>query len=242
MHYLSNMRLKKLQNGGRPGGDPVQDSVGTSVPDTVRKILLGLPQVTRQIVLDKVDSDQGEVAISDYTPEEKEAYTKYFEENFPFIDFTIQEFVSNNRREAAPPPIPSGEHGPDPDIEIRPSVRPPTPRIKPLETKGLPETELDKNLRPMLRLKRDVLIDEQPLMHDPAEAARKAGFRGVKSEPVQIGLKRFFRRPDGTGYVNTEMFKSGGKIGKKIKVLKKEGRPHDQAVAIALSMRDRGQL
>ena len=34
----------------------------------------------------------------------------------------------------------------------------------------------------------------------------------------------------------------GGKVAKKIKVLKKEGRPHDQAVAIALSMRDRNEL
>ena len=64
----------------------------------------------------------------------------------------------------------------------------------------------------------------------------------MKTDPVQIGVKRFFRRPDGTGYVKTEMFESGGKVGEKIKVLKKEGRPHDQAVAIALSMRDRGEL
>lgn len=39
-----------------------------------------------------------------------------------------------------------------------------------------------------------------------------------------------------------QMNKNGGRIGNKIKVLKKEGRPHDQAVAIALSMRDRGEL
>ncbi len=39
-----------------------------------------------------------------------------------------------------------------------------------------------------------------------------------------------------------QMNANGGRIGKKIKVLKKEGRPHDQAVAIALSMRDRGEL
>ena len=235
LKYLSRMRLKKMQNGGRPGGDPVQDSTFVKI--------LRTPQVTREIVLDKVDRNQGEVAVSDYTPEEREAYMKYFEENFPFVDFTIQEFVLNNRREAAPAPIPASERGPDPDIEIQPTTTaPPIARLRPLESRGLPETELDKNLRPMRPVKTDVLVHEQPIMHDPAETARKAGFRGVQSNPVQIGVKRFFRRPDGTGYVKTEMFESGGKVGKKIKVLKKEGRPHDQAVAIALSMRDRGEL
>jgi len=44
------------------------------------------------------------------------------------------------------------------------------------------------------------------------------------------------------GGVASQEYNVGGKVAKKIKVLKKEGRPHDQAVAIALSMRDRNEL
>ena len=49
-------------------------------------------------------------------------------------------------------------------------------------------------------------------------------------------------QPSKESIYRPNMNENGGRIGKKIKVLKKEGRPHDQAVAIALSMRDRGEL
>jgi|TARA_R100000482_G_C5132149_1_gene152746 hypothetical protein len=84
---------------------------------------------------------------------------------------------------------------------------PPSERLATMMTKkGLPKRELDNNLKPIRVIKADRIVEEQPIMSDPAETARRAGFRGVKSEPVQIGVKRFFRRPDGTGYVKTEMF------------------------------------
>ena len=61
-----------------------------------------------------------------------------------------------------------------------------------------------------------------------------------QSDEAGQGLRDLMR-----GFAPTQNFfynENGGKIGKKIKVLKKEGRPHDQAVAIALSMRDRNEL
>lgn len=85
-------------------------------------------------------------------------------------------------------------------------VESPSQIMTPVQRKGLPQSETDKTLRPIRTVKADRIVEEQPIMSDPAETARKAGFRGVKSEPVQIGVKRFFRRPDGTGYVKTEMF------------------------------------
>lgn len=85
-------------------------------------------------------------------------------------------------------------------------VESPSITMTPMKKRGMPQSETDKSLRPMRTVKVDRIVEEQPIMSDPAEAARRAGFRGVQSKPVQIGVKRFFRRPDGTGYVKTEMF------------------------------------
>jgi len=85
-------------------------------------------------------------------------------------------------------------------------VESPSQTMTPVKKRGLPQTETDKTLRSINAIEADRIIEEQPIMSDPAEVARRAGFRGVKSEPFQIGVKRFFRRPDGTGYVKTEMF------------------------------------
>jgi|TARA_R100000655_G_scaffold102128_1_gene147769 hypothetical protein len=83
------------------------------------------------------------------------------------------------------------------------------------------------------------------------------GHKGVEKKGNRESFAQSMRAADRFDFDNTrrtvdmgdEMVQTimnsrqnGGRIGKKIKVLKKEGRPHDQAVAIALSMRDRGQL
>lgn len=63
----------------------------------------------RRIVQGQVDSDQGAIPISEYTPEEMAAYEKYSEETFPFVDFDIHEFVADRRakQQPTPPPPPS---------------------------------------------------------------------------------------------------------------------------------------
>jgi hypothetical protein len=85
-------------------------------------------------------------------------------------------------------------------------VKSPSQTMTPIKRLGLPKADVGKSLRPIRKIKADRIVEEQPIMSDPAETARRAGFRGVQSQPVQIGVKRFFRRPDGTGYVKTEMF------------------------------------
>ena len=79
----------------------------------------------------------------------------------------------------------------------------------------------------------------QKLINDASMGNRPAS--NVISEAIEKGF--FSPRPTPRQLMSpTFTNENGGRIGKKIKVLKKEGRPHDQAVAIALSMRDRGEL
>lgn len=85
-------------------------------------------------------------------------------------------------------------------------VRSPSQTMTPIKRMGLPKADAEKSLRPIRKIKADKVVEEQPIMIDPAETARRAGFRGVQSQPMQIGVKRFFRRPNGTVYVKTEMF------------------------------------
>ena len=91
-------------------------------------------------------------------------------------------------------------------------------------------------------------------LYRPSRGPGSQTFFGGESE-VQISAKQPFRVVR-TGGVEESVpfieivpetgagfrYDVGGKVAKKIKVLKKEGRPHDQAVAIALSMRDRNEL
>jgi len=70
---------KRYQDGGRQQPQQPQR-------DTIRRVLQGV-----------VDSDQGAIPMSEYTQEEMEAYEKYSEENFPFVDFDIHEFVADRR-------------------------------------------------------------------------------------------------------------------------------------------------
>lgn len=62
---------------------------------------------------------------------------------------------------------------------------------------------------------------------------------GVNKTPEQY-LEKYNEGVE--DHMQREKMNDGGRVGRKIKVLKKEGRPHDQAVAIALSMRDRNEL
>jgi|TARA_R100000030_G_scaffold90330_2_gene74982 hypothetical protein len=91
-------------------------------------------------------------------------------------------------------------------------------------------------------------------LYRPSRGPGSQTFFGGESE-VQISAKQPFRVIR-TGGVEESVpfieivpetgarfrYDVGGKVAKKIKVLKKEGRPHAQAVAIALSMRDRNEL
>jgi hypothetical protein len=52
--------------------------------------------------------------MSEYTPEEMAAYEKYSEENFPFVDFDIHEFVADRRAKQQPPPPPPQPQRPAP--------------------------------------------------------------------------------------------------------------------------------
>lgn len=76
---------KRYQDGGRQQPQQPQR-------DTIRRVLQGV-----------VDSDQGAIPMSEYTQEEMEAYEKYSEENFPFVDFDIHEFVADRRKEQPEP-------------------------------------------------------------------------------------------------------------------------------------------
>ena len=83
--------LMKLKKTYQDGGKKPQ----LAQRDTVRKVLQGI-----------VDSNQGAVPMSEYTPEEMAAYEKYSEETFPFVDFDIHEFVADRRAKQQPPPPP----------------------------------------------------------------------------------------------------------------------------------------
>lgn len=61
-------------------------------------------------------------------------------------------------------------------------------------------------------------------------------YRGPKKEERMAEFDRTRKALQEKGFAD------GGRVGEKIKVLKAEGRPHDQAVAIALSMRDKNEL
>ena len=99
-------------------------------------------------------------------------------------------------------------------VDFIDASNPPSERLATMMTKkGLPTYTPDNSMKPLRKNDADRVVEEQPIMSDPAESARRAGFRGVESEPKQIGVKRFFRRPDGTGYVKTEMFDDGGRFG-----------------------------
>ena len=98
-------------------------------------------------------------------------------------------------------------------VDFIDASNPPSERLATMMTKkGLPTYTPDNRMKPLRKNDADRVVEEQPIMSDPAESARRAGFRGVESEPKQIGVKRFFRRPDGTGYVKTEMFNHGGRF------------------------------
>lgn len=91
------MRLKKTYQDGGKKPKPAQR-------DTIQKILrTPMLKNGRRIVRGQVDSDQGAIPISEYTPEEMAAYQKYSEENFPFVDFDIHEFVADRRAKQQPP-------------------------------------------------------------------------------------------------------------------------------------------
>jgi hypothetical protein len=94
------MKLKKTYQDGGKKPQPAQR-------DTIQKIL-SAPMLKngRRIVQGQVDSDQGAIPISEYTPEEMAAYEKYSEETFPFVDFDIHEFVADRRAKQQPTPPP----------------------------------------------------------------------------------------------------------------------------------------
>ena len=67
------------------------------------------------------------------------------------------------------------------------------------------------------------------------------GEKHLNYTKTKRGKSKYF--PNGVKRTEAEdYFAKGGKIDEKIKILKKEGYPHKQAVAIALSMRDSGKL
>jgi len=88
---------KKYQDGGRQQPQQPQR-------DSIQRIL-STPMLKngRMVVRGQVDSDQGAIPMSEYTQEEMEAYEKYSEENFPFVDFDIHEFVADRRKEQPAP-------------------------------------------------------------------------------------------------------------------------------------------
>lgn len=91
------MKLKKTYQDGGKKPQPAQR-------DTIQKILrTPMLKNGRRIVRGQVDSDQGAIPMSEYTQEEMEAYEKYSEENFPFVDFDIHEFVADRRKEQPTP-------------------------------------------------------------------------------------------------------------------------------------------
>ena len=119
-------------------------------------------------------------------------------------------------------------------LGLDPVLDPNRPGFKITNTQGLPVLRAD--------------------LYRPSRGPGSQTFYGGESE-VQISAKQPFRVVR-TGGVEESVpfieivpetgarfrYDVGGKVAKKIKVLKKEGRPHDQAVAIALSMRDRNEL
>jgi hypothetical protein len=92
------MKLKKNYQDGGKKPQPAQR-------DTIQKILRApMLKNGRRIVQGQVDSDQGAIPMSEYTPEEMAAYQEYRKENFPFVDFNIHEFVADVRAKQPPPP------------------------------------------------------------------------------------------------------------------------------------------
>lgn len=132
------MRLKKnYQDGGRqqpqqPQRDTIQKILSTPMLKNGRRILQGV-----------VDSDEGAIPISEYTPEEMAAYEKYSEENFPFVDFDIHEFVADRKKEQ-PTPAPTPQRPVAIGLRRMFALPPPQNQILGTDQRQLAEMLLDE--------------------------------------------------------------------------------------------------
>jgi hypothetical protein len=115
-----------------------------------------------------------------------------------------------------------------------PVLDPNRPGFKITDTKGLPVLRAD-----MFRPSRGQGAHIHFGGESEVQISAKQPFRVVRTGGVEESVPFIEIVPETGARFRYDV---GGKVAKKIKVLKKEGRPHDQAVAIALSMRDRNEL
>ena len=214
------MRLKKLQNGGRPGGDPVypKEITSQSLADylTRTRSLPGAPYDFR--------------AAADTIAAHESAFT---------MDPKLKQYGGGPGRGV---------------YQFEPAAaKTASNRLRQLaDIFGVSNPDWNRGVSDVSKLSReqqDVLFFADKIMAPDADSRALAEgriplsqfwaeghYRGPKKEERMMEFERTRRALQQKG------FAGGGRVGRKIKVLKKEGRPHDQAVAIALSMRDRGEL
>jgi hypothetical protein len=232
LKYLSCMRLKKMQNGGRPQGDPPSFDVNS--------LMAGIMRVESQD--DKFMINPTSTATGRYgqlfkeirgLPQLRGVNRKEFAD-----DIGLQDEIFMMRAEGMIPGVPGLiDNAYDlardyPEVVDRLSYRPD-------EIAALTNFLGRQGTRNYFS---SILDDSEFTV--PGVNKTPEEYLRLYNEGVRDHLNRERGKPTRT--VDTSFRpitnEQGGRVGKKIKVLKKEGRPHDQAVAIALSMRDRGQL
>ena len=211
------MRLK-YQNGGRPGGDP-------SPPFDVNSLMAGIMRVESQD--DKFMINPTSTATGRYgqlyseiqdLPQVKGMSREQFAD-----DIGLQDMVFMMRAEGMLPGIPGLiSSSRDLSAEYAPQIK--GFDFRPDEVAALVNFLGRQGTRKYFASLRDGTSFSPP---------------GVNKTPEQY-LEKY---NEGVGdQMKREKMNDGGRVGRKIKILKKEGRPHDQAVAIALSMRDKNEL
>ena len=217
LKYLSRMRLKKMQNGGRPQGDPPSFDVNS--------LIAGIMRVESQD--DKFMMNPTSTATGRYgqlfseiqdLPQLQGMSREQFAD-----DIALQDMVFMMRADGMLPGVPGLiRSARDLSAEYAPQIK--GFDFRPDEVAALVNFLGRQGTRKYFASLRDGTSFSPPGVNKTPEQYLEKYNQGVADQ-----MKR-------------KKMNDGGKVGRKIKVLKKEGRPHDQAVAIALSMRDRNEL
>jgi hypothetical protein len=249
------MRLKKMQNGGRPGGDPVQDyldrvdpnRLGMSVESTfgpgdaiagafplARALSPAARAIGKYLGLGKKAAPKPVPAAKPVNvPRRQRSYTEAGPELLPNrFDDALQYRAERALSEAATEDLVGQLNVQRQAMNVIDEMNLQRFMDASRYQKFLSDLEGLLNVNPGGRVTKESFNTANELVGPVTDLMKQYGL----DVPPSVTRKLVdSMRP-------YNLNENGGKIAKKIKVLKKEGRPHDQAVAIALSMRDRGEL
>ncbi len=259
-----------MQNGGRPGGDPVQDYLNRVDPNrlgmSVESTFGPGDAIAGAFPLARALSPAAR-AIGKYLGLGKKAAKtptktmfKARQEALPTVDKAERLISESQLEEAAKKIVQEYAKYPDFAVFSNPKVKGVDPGGKAFfrALRDADSPTFKKMLNDMRadifeefaskygrdRLRRDGnLLDQMELALD--DQLEKFIIKDMGKQSSVPGLNYMLQSATDKStpfYAPYNLNANGGRVGRKIKVLKKEGRPHDQAVAIALSMRDRNEL